>query len=85
MKFGSHTCQFGTFTKGNVKAKFCSEFSKYIEAVRKNFLTQTIFAWQSKISGFLLNLHLFTFETKIEMKVMFKTKVTTCSVICAHF
>ena len=43
MKIGSQTCPFETFTEGNDKAKFCNEFSKYIE-VCKHFLTQTIFA-----------------------------------------
>ena len=50
MKSGSQTCPFETFTEGNDKAKFCNEFSKYIEGVCKHFLTQTIFAWQSKTS-----------------------------------
>ena len=50
MKFGSQTCHIGTFTKGNVKANFCNEFSKYIGAVCKHFLTHTIFACPSKSS-----------------------------------
>ena len=44
MKIGSQTCPFETFTEGNDKAKFCNKFSKYIEGVCKDFLTQTIFA-----------------------------------------
>ena len=34
--------QFGTFTKNNIQANFCNEFSKYIEAVCKHFWTWTI-------------------------------------------
>ena len=43
MKFGSHACQFLTFLKGNIKAKFCNKFSKYIEAVCMRFFNSSNF------------------------------------------
>ena len=59
MKIESQTCPFETFTEGNDEAKFCNEFSKYIEGVCKHFLTQTIFACIPKLQ-FNLSLYLKT-------------------------
>ena len=60
MKIGSQTCPFETFTEGNDKAKFCNEFSKYIEGVFKHFLKNKQFLHDNPKLQFNLSSYLKT-------------------------
>ena len=60
MKIGSQTCPFETFTEGNDKAKFCNEFSKYIEGVCKHFFNSNNFLHDNLKLQFNLSLYLKT-------------------------